>query len=143
MEFNLENTVVQLCAKGMELEGLGKLNEASLLFYDAWEKAENDFEKFIAAHYVARRQSSISDKLKWDETALKHALNLDNETVKASLPSLYLNIGKCYEDLNAFEIALKHYEEALSFTKFLPLNGYGNMVKNGIYSGLERVKKHV
>ncbi len=132
MEFNQSDEVIQLCAKGMELEGLGQLSDASDLFNESWNFATTDFEKFTAAHYVARHQISVSDKLTWDYKALKYALKIDDETVTGTLPSLYLNIGKCYEDLDDFENAKSNYQAALSFTNFLPDNGYGNMIKAGI-----------
>lgn len=138
MEFNKDNKVVELCTKGMELEGQGQTKEARILFNKAWDLAITDFEKFTAAHYVARHQKSISDKLKWDEIALKHALKINDETAKGSLPSLYLNIGKCYEDLHDFENAKSNYQAAYSFTNFLSVNNYGNMIKAGITNGLER-----
>lgn len=116
MDFDPRNNVVRLCVQGMDKEGEGKPDEASTLFLQAWNEATNDFEKFIAAHYVARHQKSVSDKLNWDETALKLALKVNNEAVKASLPSLYQNIGKCYEDLGDRDNAKKHYELANSFT---------------------------
>lgn len=64
MEFDPNNNVVKLCAQGMDMEGKGNLEEASKLFFQAWEEATNDFEKFTAAHYVARHQKSAADKLK-------------------------------------------------------------------------------
>ena len=140
MEFNQDNKIIQLCTKGMELEGQGKPEEASNHFKEAWNLATTDFEKFTAAHYVARHQVNISDKLIWDEEALKYALQIDDETVKGTLPSLYLNIGKCYEDLSDFESAKRNYQAAFSFTNFLPHNGYGNMIKTGINNGLNRVR---
>jgi tetratricopeptide (TPR) repeat protein len=140
MEFNQDNKVVELCAKGMEMEGLGRLTEASVLFNEAWNAASNDFEKFTAAHYVARHQKNVPNKLKWDETALKHALNINDKTIKETLPSLYLNIGKCYEDLDDLDSAKNNYRAALSFMSFLPDNGYGNMIKAGITNGLDRVR---
>lgn len=81
------------------------------------------------------------DKLKWDETSLQFALKINNATVKVAFPSLYLNIAKCYEDLNDLDNAKRNDESALSFAKFLPDNGYGNMIKGGITSGIERVSK--
>ena len=143
MEFNQDNKVVQLCATGMELEGQGKLAEAASHFKEAWDFAATDFEKFTAAHYVARHQKSISGKLKWDQTALLHALNIADESIKETLPSLYLNIGKCYEDLNDFDKAKSNYLAAFSFATFLPHNGYGNMIKTGIDKGLERIKSYI
>jgi hypothetical protein len=140
MEFDPNNNVVKLCAQGMEMEGKGKPEEASSLFLQAWNEATNDFEKFTAAHYVARHQQSIADKLKWDETALQLALKINSETVRMTFPSLYLNIAKCYEDLDDFDNARKNYNSALSYTDLLPDNGYGNMIKGGIINGLDRVK---
>ena len=81
MEFDQDNKVVQLCAKGMDMEGQGRLTEAGDLFNEAWNTAATDFEKFTAAHYVARHQKNIPEKLKWDETALKHALNINDKTI--------------------------------------------------------------
>src|SRR3954469_20752659 len=140
MQFDPNNNVIKLCAQGMEMETKGLTEEAGQVFLQAWNEATNNFEKFTAAHYVARHQKSIADKLKWDETALQLALKINDETVKGSYPSLYLNIAKCYEDLNDYDNAKKNYQLALSFTNFLPDNGYGSMVKEGIARGIERVK---
>jgi len=134
------NKIVKLCSEGMELEGQGKKKEALKLFQQAWNEATNDFEKFTAAHYVARHQENIGDKLKWDETALKLALKINNDDVKGALPSLYLNVAKCYEDLNDIQNARTNYNLALSFSNLLPENGYGNMIKVGIINGIDRVK---
>jgi len=139
MEFDPNNNVVKLCAQGMDMEGKGKPEEASKLFLQAWNEATNDFEKFTAAHYVARHQKNVNDKLKWDEIALQLALKINNDTVKGTFPSLYLNIAKCYEDLNDLDNAKKNYDLALSFANLLPDNGYGNMVKGGIMKGIARV----
>ena len=49
MEFNPNNTVVQLCMQGMSLEDNGQPEEAAGLFLQAWNQAKNDFEKFMAA----------------------------------------------------------------------------------------------
>jgi rifampin ADP-ribosylating transferase len=58
-----------------------------------------------------------------------------------AFPSLYLNIAKCYEDLNDLGNAKRNYELALSFSNLLPDDGYGNMIKGGIKNGIERVTK--
>ena len=140
MQFDPNNNIIKLCAQGMSLEGEGKKEEALERFQQAWDEAANDFEKFTSAHYVARHQKSMTDKLKWDEIALNFALKINDENMKGTYPSLYLNIGKCYEDLNDFESAKEKYELALSFTTFLADDGYGKMIKGGIMNGIDRVK---
>ncbi|MFB6340938.1 hypothetical protein ACE1ET_04425 [Saccharicrinis sp. FJH62] len=142
MQFDQNNKIVKLCAEGMDREGRGEKDEALKLFRQAWNEASNDFEKFISAHYIARRQETIEDKLKWDETALQLALKINDETVKDAFPSLYLNIGKCYEDLNDVDSAMKNYDLALSYAGFLPDDGYGNMIKSGITQGIKRVSNN-
>ena len=141
MEFDTNNNVVKLCAQGMSLEGEGKNEEAFKMFEQAWNESTSDFEKFTSAHYIARHQKSAMDKLKWDETALSFALKINDDKMKGTYPSLYLNIGKCYEDLNDFENAGKNYEIANSFTSFLSDDGYSKMIKGGIINGIERVKQ--
>lgn len=140
MKFDLNNKIVKLCAEGMECEGQGDKEGALQIFTTAWLEAKTDFEKFTAAHYVARHQKSIHDKLKWGETALLAALKVKDQTIKSVLPSLYLNIGKCYEDLNEFDHARNNYELALSFVDALPDDGYGSMIKGGILNGIDRIK---
>lgn len=139
MQFDPDNNVVKLCAKGMEMEGQGKPKEAIKLFLRAWNEATNDVEKFTAAHYVARHQESVADKLKWDKIALSFALKTKDNNVKETFPSLYLNIAKCYEDLKDLDNAKENYQSALSFSSLLPDDGYGKMIKSGIMNGIERV----
>jgi len=139
MQFDPENTVIMLCAQGMQLEGEGKRDEASALFTLAWNEANTPIEKFTAAHYVARHQTTVADKLQWDTTCLAIALTIDNDEMKATYPSLYLNIAKCYEDLNDIEKARTHYALASSYTNFLADDGYANMIKAGVEKGLQRV----
>jgi rifampin ADP-ribosylating transferase len=143
MQFEPDNKIVKLCAKGMDMEGEGKNEEAEKVFLQAWEQASDDKEKFTAAHYVARHQKSVADKLAWDEIALDLALKIKDDSVKGAYPSLYLNIAKGYEDLKEFEKAIKNYETALTYTNFLHEDGYGKMIKGGVENGLERIKTHL
>lgn len=141
MQFDPENKIVKLCAKGMECEGDGALEEAAAIFQQAWAEATNDLERFIAAHYIARHQASVEDKLQWDEMALSHALKVNTDDVKSVYPSLYLNIAKCYEDMKDFNRAYESYQAALGFVGFLPADDYGKMIKLGIDTGMARVKE--
>lgn len=114
MEFSPNNPIVQLCIHGMDMEEKGKPDDAMLLFIQAWEQATNDFEKFTAAHHVARIQKNAADKLQWLQTVLNLALQLNNEAVKASFGPLYAAIAKCYEELGDDENAKKNEELAAS-----------------------------
>ncbi|HEV7230615.1 MAG TPA: NAD(+)--rifampin ADP-ribosyltransferase [Bacteroidia bacterium] len=115
MEFDPRNNIVKLCIQGMDMESKGKPEEASRLFLKAWNEATNDFERFIAAHYVARHQTNAPDKLKWTETALQFALKINDDTVSSAYPSLYSNLAKCYEDSGDPDKAKRNYELADSF----------------------------
>ncbi len=141
MQFDPNNPVVQLCAKGMEMELIKKPGVAKEYFLQAWEEATNDLEKFTAAHYVARHQNSVKDKLYWDEKALEFALNIDDGNMSANYPSLYLNIAKCHEDLKDRVNAQKNYQTALLYATYLPDNHYGQMIRSGIENGLKRISE--
>jgi rifampin ADP-ribosylating transferase len=118
-QFDPNNKIIQLLLRGMGMEDSGKPEEASLLFDEAWSEATADFERFIAAYYVARNQKNSSDKLKWFETSLQFALKLNDAAVKSAFPSLYLNIAKCYEALSDSDKAKENYELSNSY-KFAP-----------------------
>ncbi len=96
------------------MEKKDTLEEASKMFLQAWNEAANDFEKFIAAHYVARHQKNVSDKLRWLETDLQLALKINDDTVKSAFSQLYSNIAKCFEDLGDPDKAKKNYQLAAS-----------------------------
>jgi tetratricopeptide (TPR) repeat protein len=116
MEFNPANHIIQLCIQGIDLEEKGKPEEARSIFLQAWNESTNDFEKFTSAYYVARHQETVRDKLKWLETSLQFALKINDVTVRGVFPFLYLNIAKCYEDLNDRERAKKSYALANSYS---------------------------
>ena len=142
MQFDPNNKVIQRCAQGMEMEVKQKPDEAKVLFLQAWSEASTNLEKFTAAHYVARHQASVQEKLNWDKTALSFALKINDEGMKANYPSLYLNIAKCYEDLEDFDKARKNYRLALSYVEQLPGNSYGQMIRSGIENGIKRLSEN-
>ena len=140
MDFDIQNEIVILCSEGMTMEGEGKSAGALALFETAWATASNDFEKSIAAHYVARHQPDTEGKLEWDLIALQHALSCDDTSINQGLASLYLNVAKCYEDLGQQEEAIKNYQLAHQQSHMLPEDGYGIMIKLGIEKALRRLK---
>jgi hypothetical protein len=59
--------------------------------------------------------------------------------VRGFSPSLYLNLGKSYEDLGDLELARRYCEPAAARTGDLSGDGYGPLVRSGIAAGLARV----
>lgn len=114
MEFSPFNPVIKLCLQGMHMEEQSKPEEALNFFMQAWDKAGNDFEKYLAAYYVARQQKTVSDKLQWLNTALQFATNINDDAVTSALPALYSSIAKCYEEENNMAKAKENEELSLS-----------------------------
>lgn len=115
MDFSPFNNVVKLCLKGMDLEQSGKPEEAINLFQQGYEEATNDFERFLAAYYIARLQNSVSDKLNWLEKTLQFALKVNDDAIKSAFPSIYLNIAQCFEELNNAAKAKENIKIANSY----------------------------
>jgi len=115
IKFDPNNVVIKLCMSGMSLEDGGNIEDAIMMFHKAWHEATDDYERFIAAYYLARQQKSITDKLKWMETSLQCALNMNDENVKSAYSTLYLNIAKCYEELCDSDNAKRNYELSNSY----------------------------
>ena len=110
MKFDPNNTVIKLCVMGMGFEDSGNAEEASAMFQKAWDEATDDYEKFIAAYFLARQKKNITDKLKWMQNSLQYALNINDDNVKSAYPTLYESIAKCYEELRDFDQAKINYE---------------------------------
>ncbi|HEY4324593.1 MAG TPA: hypothetical protein VGN20_11425 [Mucilaginibacter sp.] len=138
MQFDPDNKVVKLCAQGMQVEAEGKTGEAHALFQQAWDIAENDFEAFTAAHYLARNQKDPHDVLKWNLEALNRANAITDDEIRSHYPSLYLNVGKSYETLGNVKEANNHYQLAADDSVFLPPGKYADMIRMGIGDALKR-----
>ena len=133
------NPVVKFCAAGIGEELAGRREEAAKLYRDAWDARTSDYEACVAAHYVARLQSTPRDVLHWNAEALRFAEAANNSELAQFFPSLYLNLGKSHEDLNKFADAKKFYRLAEEAAGVLPDGAYAATVKRGIRAGLERV----
>lgn len=116
MEFSPANHVVQLCIKGMTMDENDKPAEASQFFNEAWDKATNDFEKFIAAYFLAKHQDDVAAKLRWYETSLQHAKEVNDVAVNSALAALYANIAACYAALGDTENKEKNEQLSISFS---------------------------
>jgi hypothetical protein len=135
-----ENPVVKLCAQGMMCEAKADLAGARLLFEEAWAAAGDDYERCVAAHYLARHQDGPEQTLRWNEECLKHADLVGDERVAGFYPSLYLNIGHSWEVLGDRQRAGESYRLAEERLCAVPPGPYADMVKDGITRGLERVR---
>lgn len=135
------NPVVKLCAQGIEAEMKGHRDEARSLFLQAWELRQDDGDACIAAHYVARHQQTPVETLRWNELALTHAMSAPADAVRPFYPSLYLNLGKSYEDLGDSSRARGLYEQGEQCIKDLPDSGYGDIVRQGLHNALQRVRR--
>lgn len=139
MLFDPENPVNKLCAEGMEAEMTADIPKAKALFQQAWEMASSDFEKFTVAHYLARNPEDAKIGLHWNLESLRFALLCEDTGTKAHFASLYLNIGKSYEDLGNSAEALRYYELADKSSVHLPADPYGDMIRFGIRSAFQRI----
>src|SRR5690554_4067454 len=122
IKFDPNNVIVKLCMSGMGLEETGNIEDATTMFQKAWHEATDDYERFIAAYHLARQQKSVTDKMKWMETSLQCALNIDDDNVRSAYSTLYLNIAKCYEELCDPANAEDNYELSNSY-KGVPSDG--------------------
>jgi hypothetical protein len=115
MEFSPANPVVKLCVQGLEMETKERPDDAACLFLQAWNEVGSLFEKYIAAHFMARHQKSAPDKIEWLERELQFASELNDDAVKAAFPSLYSALANCCEEMNDADNARKYRELANAY----------------------------
>jgi tetratricopeptide (TPR) repeat protein len=126
------NPVVKLCVQGMDCERNGDFAAAAQLFRQAWNQATTDFDRCIAAHYVARHQIDPLDELEWNQVALGHAHTVADDQVREFYPSLYLNLGKAYENVGNRDQAKQFYRSAADVLESLPEGPYKDIVRRAI-----------
>ena len=141
MSIDPNNPIVKLCAEGIQAEMEGNTTLAGNRYNLAWEGRTNDYDACIIAHYMARIQTSPQDTLHWNLEALNHADKVDDDSVALFYPSLYLNIGKSYEDLGNNAEARKYYSLGDELADPLPDDRLGNMTRDGIRRGLLRLQE--
>ncbi len=132
------NPVVALCAQGMEAEGDGRAADALALFAEAWQRRTDNYDACVAAHYVARHQDTPELALRWNRTAVEHAEAVDDDRVHGFHPSLYLNLGRSYEDVGDRAEASRWYVLASERLPDVPDGPYGDLVRHGVSRALSR-----
>lgn len=134
MNCDPDNAVVRLCAEAMAIEG--DAEAARRLFEQAWEIRRDDYDASIAAHFLARHQSTVEDRVRWNAAAVHHAEAIADGRTDELKASLYLNLADAHlaaGDLSASMAALR---SAIANVCSLPEGGYRTFVQRGI-DGLE------
>ena len=127
---DLTNPVVALCAQGMAVEGTP--DEALRLFEQAWAIRRDDFEAAVAAHFLARHQSTADATLHWNTLAVQHAEADPDGRTGELLASLYLNLGDSHARLGQTVPARAAVRRAAEHLVSLPPDGYRDFVAMGI-----------
>ena len=140
MPIDPENPVVKLCAEGMSAEAEERAGEAKALYEQAWGIAADDYERCIAAHYLARHQDGPEQTLHWNEMCLRYADLVGDDRVAGFYPSLYLNIAHSHQQLGDLQRAEEGFHAAEANLSALPEGPYGDMVRDGVARGLERLR---
>lgn len=109
---NLDNPVIKLCMEGTQAEFRGQISSARSLYQKAWEAVKDDYDACIAAHYVARHQDDLKEKLRWNQIALDKANAVADASVQEFYPSLFLNMGQSHELLGNLDEAKRYYDLA-------------------------------
>ena len=109
---DLTNPVIQLCIAGTRAEFERQLEDARVLYEQAWDAHTDDYDACIAAHYAARFQDSAAESLRWNQIALDHANVVNDERVKEFYPSLYLSLGRSHELVGNQGEAQRYYDLA-------------------------------
>jgi hypothetical protein len=106
---DLSRRSVALCAEGTQAEFEGRVDDARRLYAEAWGAAEGDYDRCVAAHYVAHLEPDAAEQLRWNALALEHAAGADQTLVAPFYASLYVSLGRSYELAGAPAQAQRYY----------------------------------
>lgn len=100
----------QLCIQGTQAEFERRLDDARELFARAWDVAADDYDRAIAAHYIAHLEPDVAVAHHWNQVALEHAQK--DERAAGFMGSLLVSLGGTYERLGDSERAERYFAEA-------------------------------
>jgi tetratricopeptide (TPR) repeat protein len=132
--------VIRLLSEGAPIEAT-RPDAARELYQRAWDAASDAYEECMAAHYVARIQDSAEDRFRWNALALERGLDVAAGRATGFLPSLYLNMGRSFEDLGRVEEARVAYEAAAESVGSLPADAYRATLVEAIGRGMTRTAR--
>lgn len=141
MNIDPENPVIKLCAEGIAAEMQRDFETAAALYTRAWAQQNSDYEACIVAHYLARVQSNLEDILHWNLEALRYADMVADDSVVTFYPSLYLNIGRAYEEQGRIEEARQYYELGIAKADILPDTALGNITRDALERAIQRTNE--
>lgn len=130
MNIDPSNPVVMLCAAGMAIEGDGEA--ARRLFEQAWEARRDDYDASIAAHFLARQQASVDERLHWNVLAAEHAELVTDGRAREFKASLYLNLGDAFLAAGQPGEARASLARATAGLGDISESGYRDFVERGI-----------
>ena len=132
------NPVARMCAAGIAAETSGDFTTARELYESAWSARADAYDASIAAHFLARVQTDLRERHRWNAEALRAANEAGDERVETFYPSLHLNMGRSCEDIGDLSGARHHYRAARDCLKTLPATPYSAVVRRGIEAAESR-----
>ena len=123
------NPVITLCIEGIWAEIEDRFDDARLCYQQAWNSRTNEYEACIAAHYVARTQTTLESSLRWNLLALELAFSVKDERVRDFFPALYMSLGHAYKLLGGTVQAQRYYRLAAEMGEVNQLESEDEMVK--------------
>ncbi len=138
MAIDPENPIVRLLGEAAASEAADP-ERAAEAYLRAWELAGDDYERCMAAHYVARIQPTPEERHRWNAIALEKALVVGDERVAGFLASLQLNLGRSLEDLGRTGEARAAYAAGRRAAEELPEGPY----RSSMEDALDRAERRV
>ncbi|GAA0933550.1 MULTISPECIES: hypothetical protein [Streptomyces violaceusniger group] len=137
-----DNPVVRLCVQGMAAEAEGRADDARARFRQAWDIAADDYEKCVAAHYLARHQPTPAETLRWNQECLDRADAVGDERVRGFYASLHVTMGSAYRALGDPTAAHRHFVRAAAHIGDVPAGAYADWTRFGIADGLRTTRRN-
>lgn len=109
---NLARHSVALCAEGTQAEFDGRVDDARRLYAEAWSAAVDDYDRAVAAHYVAHLEHDPAESLAWNQRALdcaQRAACTQPALVAPLYGSLYVSVGYAHERVGDHGEAERYY----------------------------------
>lgn len=65
---DLSRRSIALCVEGTEAELHGRVDDARRLYRQSWDEAVDDYDRTVAAHYIAHLETDPAEQLRWNQS---------------------------------------------------------------------------
>ncbi|MCM3898041.1 hypothetical protein [Gordonia sputi] len=132
-------SIMELCEDGLAAESVGRIDDARAAYAQAWESADDAFERSLAAHYSARVSPNDASRVAWARRSVDlaiEALDAGDERIAPLIPTMRITTAAALMAAGLLDEAIAEYLGAAEGLRVVGESDQRDVLQAMIYDGL-------